>query len=103
MRFEKLSTGNCFVIPRGNPGTPLIQPSWGVPGNVPVSGDYDGDSKTDFAVWRPSTGEWWIVPSSNPEGPYVQHWGTLGDIPVPGDYDGLGKTNLAVWRPWNGT
>jgi len=64
--------------------------------------DFDGDGKSDLSVFRPSSGQWFIIPSSNPGTSIVRSWGLNGDIPVPGDYDGDGITDMAVWRPSSG-
>jgi len=68
-----------------------------------VPGDYDGDGKTDLAVFRPSSGVWFLNRSSSNFTTFVTfQWGLGGDVPVPGEYDGDGKTDVAVWRPSNG-
>ncbi len=75
---------------------------WGIATDFFVPGDYDGDGRTDHAIWRPLAGgvsQWWIVRSSNGT-TYSETFGTLGDDPtVQGDYDGDGKTDIAVYRP----
>ena len=81
----------------------LIILALAAPGIAATAGDYDGDGKADIVVFRPLSGTWFIIPSSNPSSPIVRQWGTAGDIPVPGDYDGDGKTDIAVWRPSTGT
>ncbi|HLM02117.1 MAG TPA: choice-of-anchor V domain-containing protein, partial [Pyrinomonadaceae bacterium] len=64
--------------------------------------NFDGDAKSDIAVFRPSAGSWYISNSSNNSFTAVQ-FGASGDKIVPGDYDGDGKADLVVWRPTDGT
>jgi len=62
-----------------------------------VHGDYNRDGRTDVAVYRPSTGTWFV------RGQYTLGYGTLGDIPAPADFGGTGRTTPAVFRPSAGT
>ncbi len=59
-------------------------------------GDFDGDGKTDIAVFRPSDTYWYVSKSSG--GYLFVPWGLSSDRLMPGDYDGDGKTDLAVFR-----
>lgn len=72
---------------------------WGANDDRPVPGDYDGDLKTDVAVFRPSTNRWYFFRPDAP-GQYIERTvGTNADTPAPTDYDGDGLTDFTMWRP----
>jgi glucose/arabinose dehydrogenase len=67
-----------------------------------ASADLDGDLKSDFAVYRPSTGVWYVLNSSN-NSVRIQSFGIAEDIAAPEDYDGDNITDIGVFRPSTGS
>ncbi len=97
VRFGQVHEGPIDAASTGEWGFVGQRPiRFGDPGDVPVPGDYDGDGRTDLAVYRPSTGEWRIA------GQAPIRFEAPGDVSLPGDYDGDGITDLAVYRPSTG-
>jgi hypothetical protein len=86
-----------FYRPSAQPGVDFVSVPWGLSGDLPIRGDFDGDGKTDAAVYRQSDNTWYILQSSDGQIRY-ENWGLVSDKFVPADYDGDGKTDLAVFR-----
>ena len=65
------------------------------PADQPVPGDYSGNGQGELAVYRPSTGQWFINGNPTP----IDFGGVGGvDIPVPGNYDAGRPTEFALYR-----
>jgi hypothetical protein len=63
--------------------------------------DFDGDGRSDLAVYYPVNGNWYILLSSNSTTRTV-NWGWQDAVPVPGDYDNDKVTDVAVYDEQTG-
>jgi hypothetical protein len=70
--------------------------------NKNIVSDFEGDGRTDYSIFRPSTGDW-IIEKSSDNSVSTVNWGLPDDIIEPGDYDGDGKSDNAIFRPSTGT
>jgi hypothetical protein len=66
----------------GNQPGALLSYNWGVSlDDLLVQNDYDGDGKTDVAIWRDSNGTFYILKSSDGQIQGIK-WGSPGDYPI---------------------
>jgi ligand-binding sensor domain-containing protein len=102
--------GKSDLVQRDATGTWLItlsttgatEPhSLGEGSDLPAWGDYDGDGRTDLAVYRAAEGLW-LLRLSGTGAQLEQRFGAVGE-PVAADYDGDGRCDLAVWDSANAT
>lgn len=90
----------------GQTGSQATGLQFGISTDIPIPGDYDGDGKTDFSVYRPGSGGsnsiFFVWPSGG--GSYfADYWGISIDKPAMGDFDGDGKHDIVIARPNTGS
>lgn len=86
-------SNSVWYIDRSSQGVSETQ--FGLPSDALAPGDFDGDGKTDIAIYR--NGDWWRINSRNSTVTCIK-FGRTGDIPIAADFSGDGLDDLAVYR-----
>ena len=97
--FE-IATGNWHILPSGGGPTQVI--TFGISSDRPVPGDYDGDGRTDVAVFRPTERDLVHPPLGRRAGSHRDLGRWYRPALVPADYDGDRRTDFTVFRPSTG-
>ena len=86
------STAQWFILKSFSSGADIR--TFGLPGDVPIHADYDGDARTDHGVIQ--NGYWWRL-FSNGNGVPLQHPFQITGNPRPGDFTGDGRADYIAW------
>jgi hypothetical protein len=77
------SSGVWFILQSSSNFMVFTMRQWGASADTVVPGDYDGDGKTDLAVFRPSTRTCHLLYSNaNYTTSASYPWGANTDIPI---------------------
>ena len=97
--------GVWYVLPSHNDNAGFFSLQWGLPGDIPLFGNYNGSTSADIALFRPSNGTWHLcdIASGACETTETTQFGLPDDIPIQADFDGDELSDIAVWRPSSGT
>jgi hypothetical protein len=93
--------GKWYVDLNGDGNFDYPDPIWsfGLPGDIPVVGDWNGDGRLKIGVYR--SGAWYL--DWNGDGNFdwpdpIWNYGVPGDIPVVADWNGDGRQKIGVYR-----
>jgi CSLREA domain-containing protein len=95
------SNGLLYLKNSNTSGFADVAINYGLPGDYPVVGDWDGDGDATIGVYRNGT---FYLRNSNTLGfaDIVFAFGSSGDQPIAGDWDGDGIDTIGVYRPSTG-
>lgn len=104
------SGGDTYFVGDSTTGTLILAQQWGeFDTDFYVVGDYLGDRRADFAVFRAfagGTNGTWFIQENGGTGRVVRPFGltsfaSVTDRPICGDYNGDGKQDIAIYRSSN--
>ncbi|HEV3200477.1 MAG TPA: FG-GAP-like repeat-containing protein, partial [Bryobacteraceae bacterium] len=112
------STGSCpghFAPVSYVSGITNCMRQFGLPGDIPLAADFDGDGRKDLGLWRPAASTFFLETTS---GACPANWLSTKNIdgipmctrqlpveaatPIAGDFDGDGHADVAFFRPSDG-
>ena len=95
------SNGLLFLKNRNTSGFADAALNYGLPGDYPVVGDWDGNGTVTIGVYR---GHTFFLRNENTLGfaTIVFDFGQVGDQPIAGDWNGDGVDTIGIYRPSNG-
>lgn len=91
------SNGLIYLKSENNTGYADAELVYGIPEDIPVAGDWDGDGIDSIGIYRNGV---FYLKNSNETGyaDMVFAFGADGDLPVAGDWDGDGIDTIGVYR-----
>ena len=95
------SNGLLYLKNRNESGFADLALNYGIPGDYPVVGDWDGNGTATIGVYRNGM---FLLRNSNTVGfaDLAFAFGQPGDQPIAGDWNGDGTDTIAVYRPSTG-
>ncbi|MDQ3322626.1 MAG: VCBS repeat-containing protein [Acidobacteriota bacterium] len=102
--------GDTYFVGDANTGALILTAQWGeFDTDFYVVGDYLGDRRADFAVYRAfqgGTNGTWFIRENGGGGTVIRQFGltslaSVTDRPICGDYNGDGKQDIAIYRSSN--
>ena len=102
---------DCPPLNGSSPGIPKkyeysagpVSSLFGIPGDEPFSGDFDGDGVDELGLHRPSTGFVYLrLEHASGVADTEFFYGAPGDTVMVGDWDGDGDDTLAILRDAEG-
>jgi thermitase len=96
------SNGALYLKNSNTTGVADVSINYGIPGDKPITGDWNGDGRDSIGVYRNGV---FYLRNSNTIGVADIYFafGSPGDQPIAGDWDGNGTDTIGVYRSSNFT